>query len=234
MNKRELLRNVPVFSRLSNEHLALLVAHLGLQTFARGDTIVHQGSAGSELYIIVSGQVRIYTISESGQELSITIFRPGDFFGEMALLDGLPRSANAEAMRPTTTLILHRETFLHTIYANPHIAAAVMEALAARLRHSTFYAGWLTSRSAPQRVVGQLLDLAARYGVADGGAISIDLHLTQDDLASLSGTTRETVNRVLSTLRDQGLVRVERARVVVLNLAQLEHSLAQLRAWQAT
>ena len=73
-------------------------------------------------------------------------------------------------------------------------------------------------------MVRQLLDLATRYGVADGAAIRIDLHLTQDDLASLSGTTRETVNRVLANLRDQGLIRVERAQVSVLNLPQLEQS----------
>ena len=71
-------------------------------------------------------------------------------------------------------------------------------------------------------MVRQLCDLATCYGIADGGAIRIDLHLTQDDLASLSGTTRETVNRVLSNLRDQGLIRVERARVSVLKIQQLE------------
>ena len=73
-------------------------------------------------------------------------------------------------------------------------------------------------------MVRQLLGLAARYGTADGGVIRIDLHLTQDDLASLSGTTRETVNRVLAQLRDQGLIRVERARVSVLDYEQLEQS----------
>src|SRR5438034_356944 len=79
-----------------------------------------------------------------------------------------------------------------------------------------------TGLSASQRVVQQLCDLATCYGIDDGGAIRIDLHLTQDDLASLSGTTRETVNRVLSNLRDQGLIRVERARVSVLKMQQLE------------
>lgn len=233
MNKHELLRSVPIFSRLNDTNLNLLIADLSVRTFERGESIVRQGDVGDQLYIIVSGQVRIFTINEAGQELSLIIYRPGDFLGELSLLDGQPRSANAEAMRRTTTLVLRRSAFLDTLYANPHIAAAVMEALAARVRHSTLYAQLLASHSAPHRVVGQLLNLAAHYGVADGGAISIDLHLTQDDLASLSGTTRETVNRVLASLREQGLVRVERARVVVLNLYQLEQSLAQLRASQS-
>jgi len=187
---------------------------------------MQQGDVGDQLYIIVSGQVRIFTVNEAGQELSLIIYRPGDFLGELSLLDGQPRSANAEAMRRTSTLTLQRSAFLHIISTNPQLAAAVMEALAARVRHSTIYAQLLASHSAPQRVVGQLLNLAAHYGVADGGTVSIDLYLTQDDLASLSGTTRETVNRVLASLRDQGLIDIGRARVSVLKLLELEHSSA--------
>ncbi len=227
MNRIDLLRSVPMFSRLADDHLGQLSASLGMQTFERGATIFHQGSLGDVLYIIVGGQVRIYTISETGQEMSVRIFSDGDFFGELALLDGQPRSAGATAMRQTTTLTLHRVAFQQTISAFPPIAIAVLEELANRLRHSNTYAEYLVSHSAPQRVVRRLLDLADQHGVAENGATRIDLHLTQDDLASLAGTTRETVNRVLSSLRDQGLIRVERARVSVLNLTQLERSLDQ-------
>ena len=96
-------------------------------------------------------------------------------------------------MRRTTTLTLHRAAFLHTIDACPPIAASVLEVLTARLRQSNSIAGQLANLSASQRVVRQLCDLATRYGIADGGTIRIDLHLTQDDLASLSGTTRLSV-----------------------------------------
>jgi CRP/FNR family cyclic AMP-dependent transcriptional regulator len=222
MNKLELLQKVPTFARLTNDQLALLARSVGTQIFERDEVIFHQGSIGSTLYIIVLGQVRIFTISEAGQELTVTLFRDGDFFGEMALLDGQPRAASAKAMCRTTTLTLHRAAFLHTIDACPPIAASVLEVLTARLRHSNSIAAQLANLSASQRVVRQLCDLATCYGIADGGAIRIDLHLTQDDLASLSGTTRETVNRVLSNLRDQGLIRVERARVSVLKMQQLE------------
>jgi CRP/FNR family transcriptional regulator len=224
MDKLELLKRVTAFGRLTSDQLGLLARSVGSQTFERGETIFHQGSIGSTLYIILSGQVRIYTTSEAGQELTVTIFRDGDFFGEMALLDGHPRAASAVAMCGTNTLTLHRGAFLHTINACPPIAASVLEVMAARIRQSNAVAEQLANLSASRRVVRQLLDLAARYGIADGGVIRIDLHLTQDDLASLSGTTRETVNRVLAHLRDQGLIRVERARVSVLNLPELEQS----------
>jgi CRP/FNR family transcriptional regulator, cyclic AMP receptor protein len=218
----ELLRGVTIFARLAPDHLQLLGASLSTRSFARGTTIFHQGSDGDLLYLIVRGQVRIFTNSQLGQELSVKLFRDGDFFGELALLDGQPRSASAQAMRPTTTLTLHRDAFREAIRSSPEIAVAVLEELSARLRGSNTYAEHLASHSAPQRVVRTLLDLADQHGVSERGATRIDLHLTQDDLASLAGTSRETVNRVLGGLRDQGLIQVERARVSVLNLPQLE------------
>lgn len=224
MDKRKLLKQVTAFGLLSDDQLGLLARSVGVQAFQRAEPIFHQGSIGSTLFIIVAGQVRIYTTSEAGQELTITLLREGDFFGEMALLDGQPRAASAEAMCKTLTLTLHRSAFLHTISACPPIAASVLEVMALRLRQSNTVAEQLANLSAAQRVVLQLRGLVARYGIADDGALRIDLHLTQDDLASLSDTTRETVNRVLAHLREQGVIRVERARISILDLAQLEQS----------
>ena len=224
MNKLELLKQVTAFSRLTDDQLGLLARSVGSQTFLRDETVFHQVSIGGTLYIIVNGHVRIYTTSEAGQELTVTLFRDGDFFGEMALLDGQPRAASAKAIGRTTTLTLHRAAFLHTISACPPIAALVLEVMVTRLRQSNAVAEQLANMSASQRVVGQLLALAGRYGVAEGGVIRIALHLTQDNLASLSGTTRETVNRVLANLRDQGFIRVERAQVSVLKMDELAHA----------
>jgi CRP/FNR family transcriptional regulator, cyclic AMP receptor protein len=222
MDNLNLLRGVPMFARLSDEHLRLLSSSLGSQTFGRGATIFHRGSVGDTLYLIVHGQVRIYTVSQLGQELSVTLFRDGNFFGELSLLDGHERSASAVAMRATTTLTLHRAAFMQAIRTYPEIAISVLEELSARLRHTNTYIEHLASTSAPQRVIRTLLDLADQHGEVEPGTTRVDLHLTQDDLASLAGTTRETVNRVLSGLRDQGLIRIERARLSVLNLTQLE------------
>jgi CRP-like cAMP-binding protein len=225
MDKLEILHNAPAFAGLDRNQLKLLATNVGSQSFERGEMLFHQGSIGSVLYIVVSGQVRIYTISESGQELTLAICKEGEFLGELALLDGLPRSANAQAMRPTATLTLHHSALWHTIAACPPIAEALLGAVAARLRQTNVYAEQLSSHSAPRRVVRQLLGLAIQHGVDEGQATRIDLRLTQDDLASLSGTTRETVNRVLGLLRDQRIIRVERAQVYILDRAQLERSL---------
>ncbi len=218
------LRNVPIFQRLSDDHLCYLGAKLGERSYPRGTPIFRQGSEGDELHLIVTGQVRIYTNSELGQELSVRIFAGGDFFGELALLDGRPRSATAEAMRTTTTLTLHRVVFLQAIEAFPGIAITVLEELSNRLRATNTYIEHLATNSAAQRVVRTLLDLADQHGIVERDATRINLHLTQNDLASLVGTTRETVNRVLSGLREQGLVRIERAQLSVINLPALERT----------
>src|SRR5580765_272808 len=141
MNKQELLQKVPTFARLTNDQLALLARSVGTQTFERDETIFHQGSIGSTLYIIVDGQ-----------EMTVRILKTGEFFGELALLDGQPRSASVEAMCSTIALTLHRSTFLHIIDVYPSIAASVLEAMAARLRLTTLYAEQMANLPATQRV----------------------------------------------------------------------------------
>lgn len=227
MHTTQLLHNIPIFARLSDAQVALLAQRLATQHFARGATIVRQDEPGSVLYIIVRGQVRVYRVADAGQELAVALLRAGDFFGELALLDGETRSATVEAMLPTTTLVLNREAFQQSVHRHPEIALAVLETLASRFRGITRYAEHLASTAAPRRVLLRLIDLAASYGEPADNAQGVSLHLTQDDLASLCGTTRETVNRVLASLREQGLIRVERARVAIADPEGLQQALSQ-------
>jgi CRP-like cAMP-binding protein len=227
MDTIKLLHHIPIFARLSDAQLTLLAERLATQHFARGETIVRQDDPGSVLFIIVRGQVRVYRSGDAGQELSVALLRAGDFFGELALLDGDTRSASVEAMLPTTTLVLNRESFQQSVHRHPEIAIAVLETLASRFRGITRYAEHLASTAAPRRVLLRLIDLAASCGEPDDGTHGVSLHLTQDDLASLCGTTRETVNRVLASLREQGLIRVERARVAIADPDGLQQALSQ-------
>lgn len=218
------LQQVPAFTRLTDDQLRQLSAHVHEQRFERGQTIFYQDDPGNQLYIILEGQVRIFRLSPNGQELAVTVFYDGDFFGELALLDGQPRSACAQAMAPTQTLVLEREAFLHTIHTCPPIAAAILEEMATRLRQSSASVESRGSLNATQRVIHQIYAMAARRAtrMTDSAAHAlVELELTQDDLASMSGTSRETVNRVLSSLREDGLIQVERARIRILNLHQL-------------
>ncbi len=219
MNDRNGIATVPFFARLDEAERALLTSRLIERTFERGQQIFAQEDPGHSLYIIVSGQVRIFTLNEQGQELALTLLGDGEFFGELALLDGLPRAASAQTIVRTTTLMLHRDDFLATIRTCPPVAAAILEELAARLRRSNSYAEQLIGMPATQRVVRRLTEIAERR--RSGAASSVVLRLTQEDLASLAGTSRETVNRALADLRDAGLVRIERRQITVLDIAAL-------------
>lgn len=172
--------------------------------------------------MVVSGRVRIYTLSPEGHELSVAFCDRGDFFGEMALLSGEPRSASAEAMEPTEVLVLHRQVFHSHLLSSPSTAVHVIETLSQRLRRTTESAEELMSLNVPQRVARKLWELAERYGVEQAGGVLIDMDLSQEAIASLAGTTRESANRALSRLREQGVVDVERVRIRVLDPAKLQ------------
>jgi len=220
-----LLRTAPIFAHLTDTQLARLASALRIRTFPRRATIFHLGDSGQTLYLIVQGQVRIYLPSATGCELTITICRAGDFFGELALIDGQPRSASAEAMLPTTMLTLQRSAFVHLVRSDPAFGAALLTALAARLRASTAVVEHLAIPTAQQRLGRLLIELARCHGVPEADAIRINLHLTQDDLASLAGLTRETVNRQLTWLCDQGLAQIDKWYIRIPDCARLEQYL---------
>jgi len=216
-----MLRKVPLFAGLSDQELEVLADSLGKRTFGKGMIIFHKGSPGQTLYIIESGKVRIFIISESGQEISVNIYGAGDVFGELALLDGLPRSAGAMAMEKTVTLTLHRDDFLRHLEDYPRMAKSIMEVLSTRLRYTTTYAESLSFLDVYGRVAAKLLELADRYGVQKDG-VEIDLRLTQAELATWVVATRESVNKVLGTFRDQGVIKVEAQRITILDRRELE------------
>ena len=221
MSKIDLLRKVPLFAGLSDQDLAALAGSLGKRTFAKNMIIFHQGSLGQTLYIIESGKVRIFLLSESGQETTLNIYGAGDVFGEFSLLDGLPRSAGAVAMEKTVTLTLSREDFLRHLEACPQMALSIMQLLTLRLRFTTAQAESLAFLDVYGRVAMRLLDLAGRYGT-EKGSIELDLHLTQAELATWVAATRESVNKVLGAFRDQGLIAVEGQTITILDPEGLE------------
>ncbi len=152
--------------------------------------------------------MRIFLLSDTGQEITLNFHGPGDCFGELALLDGLPRSAGAITMEQTVVHSLHRDDFLRHLHAHPRIAESILEVLSKRLRQLTDYAESLAFLDVYDRVASKLLDLALRYGVQDGG-IRIDLSLTQGELATWVVASRERVNKALGLLRDRGLINLD-------------------------
>lgn len=216
----DLLRRVPLFAGLRAEALDGLAAQLRRRTFRRGTMIFHKDQAGDALYIIESGRVRIFLPAENGTELTVEVSGAGDVFGELALLDGRPRSASAEALEDTTALVLGREEFRSHLAASPQLAVALIELLSMRLRHATEYAESLAHLDVHARLARTLLEMAERYGVQRNG-VEIAFDLTQADLATMVGATRERVNRALAAFRSQGLVELRGRKIALLDTDRL-------------
>ncbi len=216
MSGIDFLKRVPIFAKLSEAELNVLAGSLRRKNFAKGEIIFHQDSPGYSLYIIESGRVRIYNLSVAGQEISVTIYSSGGVIGELAILDGLPRSAGAVAMEPTRTLILHRDDFLHHARHYPEMALNIMAELSAKLRYTTEYAESLAFLDVYGRVAKKLLEMAGQLE-EEGEGGQVEVRLTQSELASLVGSSREWVNKVLSAYREQGLVELGRQRIIILD-----------------
>jgi CRP/FNR family cyclic AMP-dependent transcriptional regulator len=217
VSKVALLSNTPLFAGLAHEELQSLASSMGKRTFGKGMIIFHEDSHGQTLYIIESGRVRIFLLSEAGQEISVNVYGPGEIFGELSVFDGLPRSAGAAALENTVTYTLHRDDFLRHLAASPRMAQSIIQMLCQRLRYTTTYAEGLSFLDISGRVAAKLLELADRYGRQDGAEVEIDLSLTQAELATWVGATRESVNKVLGAFRDQGLIAVEGQTITILD-----------------
>jgi CRP/FNR family transcriptional regulator, cyclic AMP receptor protein len=217
----DLLHRVSLFADLHEDELAALDSCLGSRVFAKDMILFHKGSPAQSLYLIESGAVRIFALSDTGHEITLDVYGPGECFGETALLDDNLRSTGAMALERTVVHTLRRDDFLRCLELHPQVARRVMELLAHRLEHATAYAENLVFLDVAGRVAVALLELATRH-VVDRGSIQLDLHLTQAELASWVCASREMVNRVLVAYRDQGLITMAGHTIAVLDLAGLK------------
>src|SRR6476620_12631460 len=133
----ESLAAVPLFAGLDEDGLASLIRGMRVRRFRRGETVFHVGDPGDALFIVVSGSSKITLPADSGDEAILATLRPGDFFGELALLDGAPRSATAVAIEPTETYVLSRDGFRELIASQSQMREALLATLAAEVRRLT-------------------------------------------------------------------------------------------------
>lgn len=221
----EALERVQLFAGLDRDTLERLATGLRTRRFRRNEVLFHQGDPGDSLFIVTAGAVKIVLPSEEGDEAILATVRPGAFFGELALLDGAPRSATAVAMEPTETLILPRDRFRLLIDTEPATRDALLAALAGELRRLTDHVEELHFLDMTGRMAARLLRLAHGAGaVAPDGSVRLDGPYTQGDLASMIGATRQSVNKLLGQFVDDGLIRVDPDAIVIVDLPGLERT----------
>ncbi len=216
------LGRCPLFAGCQVDVLHTVAGRLRLRRFRRGEVIFHQGDAGDSLHIIASGSVKIVLPSTEGDEAIIATLRPPDFFGELALLDNDTRSASATAVEPTETLALSRSVFLELLNAHDALRDALFSALVAELRRLTGHVEELHFLDLAGRLARRLAQLAHEQAPSATGEVSLDWPYTQSDLAAMIGGTRQSVNKLLGSLITEGLVRLERDTLVVVDPAALE------------
>lgn len=215
------LRNCSLFEAVPVPTVAAVAAGARRRRFKPGDVIFHQGDPGETLHVIDRGRVKITLVSPNGDEVILAIQGTGAFFGELALLDGGPRSATAEAMEKTETLEVSRSA-LGLLLEDGAIRQRVLWRVASEIRRTDRHIERLRFYSLAGRVALHLADLAREHGeAAEDGTVVVQLPYRQADLAALVGATRPAVNRVIRELESEGLVQVAGREVTVPDIERL-------------
>ena len=223
-----LLKGVDLFSELTEEQLGLQANLVVVQDFNRDETVVLEGDCSMKaLYLIASGTVQVYMTGVDGRETILSFLERGDFFGEMSLIDGEPRSASVRTVTDAQLMIIHREPFLTLIRQTPEIAMSLLSEMSKRLRKANKQIGSLSTMSVSGRVAGTLLNLMEERGMrihTDNGQMVTVIHNrpTQQQLADMSGTTRETVSRICSLLVKANAIAMTGKDIVIFDESALQ------------
>jgi CRP/FNR family cyclic AMP-dependent transcriptional regulator len=218
----DLLRRCALFSHAGDDALRSVAGQMRKRRYRRNEVIFHQGDIGDSFHVIAAGGVKIVLPSAEGDEAIIASLKAGDFFGELALLDRSPRSTTATAIEATETLTLPREGFLELLQDDPELVRALLRALAEELRRLTGHVEELHFLDLAGRLSIRLVRLARDVDPDASGRAELDWPFTQSDLAAMIGGTRQSVNKLLSGLVDDGLISIERDTLVINNVIELE------------
>jgi CRP/FNR family transcriptional regulator, cyclic AMP receptor protein len=217
--RRQLLSKHFLISRMSERALDDLGKFSTVARYEPNEDIVRKGEPGDCLYGILSGRVRIYSTSPEGSEITLNVQEPGELFGEIALFDGSTRTASAAAIGHTDLLRIHRDHFLPYIKANPDLLLAMLLLLCQRLRWTGSIIEDAAFLAFPARLAKRLLLLAEHYRGAEGPDILIPL--SQHNLGSMVGASRESTNKQLALWRSAGIVETVRGGIVIRNCEAL-------------
>jgi CRP/FNR family cyclic AMP-dependent transcriptional regulator len=214
--RRQALAKTQLFQALQPADLDAMLARAMVKRVLRGEIIRRRGDPGTSMVIIVSGRVRISLISEDGREVTLTVLGPGEVLGEMTLLDGGECSADATAQEDCVLLALERTQFLRLLRSNSDLCLHLMSVLCQRLRRSNAALEDMALLDLSTRLGRLLLRLCNDYGVAAQKGTRIEVKLSQKDLSSLAGASREKVNKQLRQWEQEGIIGKDNGRLLVM------------------
>jgi CRP/FNR family transcriptional regulator, cyclic AMP receptor protein len=221
-NREEILAGHFLLRHLSPEELGRLAASATLVHHRPNATIFQKGDPGAGMMAVVSGRVKICTYSPDGKELMLNIIDRGGLFGEIALLDGQPRSADAVALENTELLVLDRNRLMPFLTAHPEVATRLIAVLCQRLRQTSEALEDALLRDAPSRVARGLLRLAKAFGKQESAGLRLDIKLSQQQIGNLIGISRESINKSIVDWTRAGYLSVGNGFITITDVEALE------------
>jgi CRP/FNR family cyclic AMP-dependent transcriptional regulator len=217
-DKLAVLRKHAIFRDLEPEALDQLCRYAKHSTLKRGTTIFSRGDFGNSLFAVISGTVKMSISSAEGRSAIFNLIGPGEIFGEIALLDGLPRTADATANTNCEIFVIDRREFLPFVRSQPALAMKFIELLCTRLRWTSDQVEQVILQNLPGRLASALLRLAEKHALAPEGR---SIAITQQEISEMVGMTRESINKQLRVWAARNWVRLEHGAIVVLNAESL-------------
>jgi CRP-like cAMP-binding protein len=219
---RRLLASVPLFAGLEARDLDALLAATTTKKVAPREVLFYKGDSGEQLYVVVDGRLKAKAEGADGKEVIFSLMGAGEVIGEIALLDSNPRSATIEAIEASELLSLHRRDFLQVMERHPKVAIRLAAILAARLRRLSDLTEDTAFLTLPSRLAKKLLALAESDGLSTPEGTRIRIRLPQSELGELVCTSRESVNKLLRTWVQEGVVAVDRGFITLRKRRSLE------------
>jgi len=220
--KRDTLLASPFFQHMAEPELDEIIAFATERRVPKGSVIFTKGDPGSSMMAVLAGRVRVSAVSADGREVTLNVIGPGEIFGEIALLDGKPRSADCTTLEDSVLMVVERRHFLPFLMRNEGLVDRLLGVLCDRLRRTSLALEEIALFDLQARLARLLMKLSQDYGrPLPGGGVRIDLKLSQRDLATLVASSRETVNKQLRGWREQGVVEQSAGYLVVKDSAAL-------------
>ena len=218
------LQFVPIFADLPSDTI-LKIEKIGVKKdYKRDEPILLEEDSGNALFVILNGKVKVSRSSNDGREVILTILGESDFFGEMAILDGLARSANVIAIEESKVFLIQRNDFLQLLNNHPEISIILLQELTSRLRNADMKIKALSLKDAEGKVATVLLQIAEYSGKIKNGVVEIDKLPIQQDLANMAGTSRETISRTLHSFAKRGFVELDGNKLRIVNFEEFKES----------
>lgn len=212
-----LLRTIDLFTSFGHDEITEIAGHMNIRSCKRGEVILNEEDTTEYMYFVLDGKVKVFNTTPDGKESILAVHGPGQFFGELALLDGKTAPATVSALESSRVALLNRADFRDLLFTQPKFLEGILGIFCARLRDAWTRVKMLNYKNASQRIRLLLMMLAEQNGAETAEGLTLDIKLTHQNIADMAGLTRESVTRVLDRWQRDGVIAVHEKRLTILN-----------------